>query len=204
MNRADIRARLAKRLRIPPTGDPMLDEPTLNDCIAQALNDVSSRRDWPWLLTTSALTFTAGVAPLPTGCVKTRGMLVNGWRAREADLAEFLDQATYATMYMWTIIGSNIQLNPVPVTSPTNLLYYIRSEPALTSDITSPLIPDQHISAVVARAAYHAEIVRARADAAGFHNGEYEMDLKQMMDATKRSNRPRQVREAGYQRWASW
>lgn len=204
MIRADIRARLVKRLRIPPAGDPLLDEPTLNDCIAQALTDVSNVRDWPWLLTTASVTFTAGVGPLPTSCVKTRDLVINGWRARPSDLAEFLDQATYATMYMWSIIGPNIQLNPAPVTSPTNTLYYIRSEPALTTETQAPLIPDAHLPAVLSRASYHAEIIRARSDAAGFHNGEYEIDIKRMMDATKRSNRPRQIREAGYQRWASW
>lgn len=204
MVRADIRARLINRLRIPVAGDPLLDEPTLNDMITQALNDVCSVRDWPWLVTSASVTFTAGIGPLPATCVKTRDLVVNGWRAREAELSEYLDQATFATMYLWTIIGSNIQLNPPPLVSPPNTLYFVRGEPVLALDQSAPLIPDAHVSAVIARAAYHSEIRRARADAAGFHNGEYEAALKKMMDATKRSNRPRQIREAGYQRWASW
>lgn len=204
MNRGQLRARLSLRLRLPPSGDPLLDEPALNDMIAAALTDVSAVKDWPWLVTTTALTFTAGVAALPSTCVKTRDLLVNGWRARPAELAEFLDQASYSTMFMWAIIGPNIQLSPVPTTSPTNILYYVQSEPALLLDTSSPLIPEAHQAAVLSRASYYAELRRAKADAANFHLAEYETSIKRMMDATKRANRPRQIREAGYQRWASW
>jgi signal transduction histidine kinase len=136
--------------------------------------------------------------------VKLRDLMINGWRARPSELAEYLDQATYQTMFMWTLIGTNIQLTPAPATSPTNTLYFIQGEPALTVDTQSPLIPEAHQPAVLARAAYLSEVHRGRADAAAFHNTEYEVSLRRMMDATKRSNRPRQVREAGYQRWASW
>ena len=153
MNRAALRARLALRLRLPPAGDPLLDEPTLNDCLAAALLDVSAVKDWPWLLTSASITFTAGVGPLPSTCVKLRDLMINGWRARPSELAEYLDQATYQTMFMWTLIGSNIQLTPAPATSPTNTLYFIQGEPALTADTQSPLIPEAHQPAVLARAA---------------------------------------------------
>lgn len=193
-----------QRLRLPPSGDPLLDEPTLDDMIADALRDICSVKDWPWLITTTALTFAAGVAALPSTCVKTRDLVVNGWRARPAEQAEFLDQASYATMFMWAVIGPNIQLSPVPTVSPTNTFYYVQSEPLLTSDITSPLVPEAHQTAVISRVCYYAELRRAKADAAVVHNTQYELDIKRMMDATKRANRPRQIREAGYQRWASW
>lgn len=204
MNRGQLRARLVLRLRIPPAGDPLLDEPTLNDCIQAALNDVDSYSDWPWLLNNASLTFTAGSAPLPTDFVKARELVINSYRARHATLNEYLDQVPTADIFLWTILGSTIVLTPVPATSPTNTLYYIRPEPALTLDTQSPLIPEAHQAAVVARAAYFAEIRRARADAASFHNSEYETQLKRMADATKRTNRPRQIRATGFERWATW
>lgn len=204
MNRAQLRKRVQSRLRIPPAGDPLLDEPTLNDKITEALNDVSSISDWPWLLTTSALTFTAGIAPMPANMVKVRDVYINGFRARGVELGEFLDEVGLAYNNVWTIIGTNIQLTPVPSVVPTATLYYIQQEPALTLDTASPLIPEAHQGAVVARASYHAEIHRAKADAAQFHNGEYQECMKRMMDATKRVNKPRQVRLASVQRWATW
>jgi hypothetical protein len=206
MNRGALRARLQVRLRIPPAGDPLLSEPVLNDCIAQALADVSSYNDWPWLLTSGSLTFVAGSAALPTDLVKARDLVINSYRARPASMSEFLDNGPFPSLYLWCVIGANVQLSPVPVNpaSPTNTFYYIRPEPALTADTQSPLMPEAHQSAVISRAAYHACIAKGMADAASVHNAEFETDLRRMNDATKRVTRPRQIRTVGFERWATW
>lgn len=204
MNRGAIRQRVMSLLRIPPVGDPLLDEPTINDFIQAGLNDISSYSDWPWLLTSASLTFTAGSAPLPSTFVKARELVINNARAKPGELAEFLDQSMWATAFMWTIIGANIQLMPVPTVSPTNTLYFIRPEPVMTIDTASPLLPDAHQAALIARVRYYAEVRRAKADAAAFHSAEYETHLKRMADATKRVNRPRQIRQSGFERWATW
>lgn len=204
MNRGQLRTRLSLRLRLPPAGDPLLDEPTLNDMLAAALTDVSAVADWPWLLTSASVTFTAGLGPLPSTCVKVRELVVNGRRGKPSELAQFLDQVATVDSYLWCVIGSNIQLSPAPTTSPTNTLYFIQPEPALTLDTSSPLMPEAHQATVIARAAYLAETRRARADAAQFHNAEYETALHRMMDATKRVTRPRQIRESGREWWATW
>jgi len=193
-----------QRLRIPPAGDPLLDEPMLNDLIAQALRDVSSVSDWPWLVTSASITFTAGVGPVPATMVKVRELVINTARAKYVDLAEFLDTAWLGSQYVWTVIGTNIQLSPAPTISPTNTLYFIRGEPELTSDIAVPLIPEAHQAAILSRASYHAEVRRGRAEAAQFHNMEYEGDLNRMRDATKTRTGPRQVREAGARGRATW
>ena len=46
MNRAQLRAEVALRLRIPPTGDPLLDDVTLNNTIRAALIDIASVNDF--------------------------------------------------------------------------------------------------------------------------------------------------------------
>lgn len=192
------------RLGIPPAGDPMLDETILNDCLGQALRDVSAVSDWPWLLTSASLTFTAGSAPVPAAMVKVRELTVNATRAKNVDLAEFLDTVALGDQWVWMIDGSSIKLTPVPTTSPTNVLYFIRAEPALAQDTTSPLIPEAHQAAVISRACYHACIRKRMSDAAGFHHGEYLEDLNRMRDATKTRTGPRQVRTAGGRWTATW
>ena len=204
MNRGALRAKLVLRLRLPPAGDPLLDEPTLNQCIEQALRDVSSVSDWPWLITSSSVTFTAGVGPAPATMVKVRELVVNSTRAKYVELNEFLDTVALGDQWVWTVIGTNLRLTPVPTVSPTNTLYFIRAEPDLTLDTQSPLIPEAHQQAVLSRASYHAEIRRGRAEAAAVHNAEYEDDLRRMRDATKTRVGPRQVRQAGSRWTATW
>lgn len=204
MNRGQLRQKLILRLRIPPAGDPLLDEPTLNECIAQALRDISSVSDWPWLLTSSSLTFTAGVAPAPATMVKVRELTITSVRAKFVGLAEFLDIVGTGDQWVWTVIGTNVQLTPAPTTSPTNVLYFIRAEPDLTVDTQSPLIPEAHQQAVLSRASYHACVRKGLADAAQFHQTEYGEDLNRMRDATKVRTGPRQVREAGGRWQATW
>lgn len=204
MNRGTLRSEVAQRLRIPPAGDPLLDEPMLNDMLRAALIDICSGNDWPWLLTTASVTFTAGVGPLPSTAVKVRDLVINSRRGEYVENAEFLDCQSLLSRFVWTVLGPNIVLTPAPTISPTNTLYFIRPEPALTADTQSPLLPEAHQQVLIARACYHAEVRRGRADAASFHDDEYERGLNRMKDATKRRTGPRQIREGGQRWFATW
>lgn len=204
MNRGQLRSEVSQRLRIPPAGDPLLDEVTINDMIRAALVDVCSVSDWPWLLTSAAVTFAAGIAPLPTTCVKVRDLVVNSRRGEYVDNAEFLDCQSLLSRFVWTVLGPNIVITPAPTTSPTNTLWFIQGEPALTADTQAPLIPEAYQQVVIARATYHSEVRRGRADAAAFHEAEYERGLARMADASKRRNGPRQIREGGQRWFATW
>lgn len=204
MNRGQLRTEVALRLRIPPSGDPLLDEPILNDMIRAALVDICSVSDWPWLLTSAAVTFTAGVGPLPASCVKVRELILNSRRGEYVDNAEFWDCQALLSRFAWTVLGPNIVLTPVPTVAPTTLLWFIQGEPALTADTQSPLIPEAHQQVVIARATYHAEVRRGRAEAAAFHEAEYERGLSRMADANKRRTGPRQIREARQRWYATW
>jgi hypothetical protein len=204
MNRGQLRAEVALRLRIPPAGDPLLDEPTLNDMIRAALIDVSSVSDWPWLLTSTSLTFTAGVAAIPQNATKVRDLIVNSRPAEYVGNAEFFLCQSVASRFVWTVLGTNIQLTPAPTVSPTNTLWYIQPEPSLTSDIMGPLVPQAHQQVLIARACYHAEVRRGRAEAASFHNAEYERGAERMKEATHTRTGPRQIRTASVGWYASW
>ena len=208
MNRSQLRAAVKSRLGIPVTGDALLDDATLNDIIQNALTDLSNEYQWPWLLTSGTLTFTNGVAPFPTSPapIHLRELVINGRRARKATgLGEFLDIAADGSRCVWFDIGQTINLGPVPATAPTsNTLYYLRNEPTLTADSSSPLAPDEYHTVIVARAAYLANVRRNRAEDSQRDLAEYMDGVKKMRDAYPMRTGPRSVRPAGATYWAVW
>jgi hypothetical protein len=66
VNRRELREATVLKLGIPPTGDGLLTEAVLNECLNSALRDLSDADHWPWLLTSGSVTFTDGVAAMPT------------------------------------------------------------------------------------------------------------------------------------------
>ena len=204
MNRGQLRAALTSRLGIPATGDGLLDPNTLNDLLGVALRDIGVESDWPWLVASAALTFTGDTAPAPSDMVKAREMVVSGRRARFVPLTDFLDAQGDSVSSVWTIVGANVQITPTPATAPTATLYYVRAEPTLTSDTSSPLLPDTYHQILLARAAYHANTKRNRFEEAMRDDNEYQLSVRKMKDAAWPRSGPRTIRAAGTTNWASW
>ena len=150
------------------------------------------------------MTFTTGSTALPTTCVKTTDLIVAGKPAQYGDKGEYFDAVANLSTWLWTILGPNVLITPAPAVSPVSVLWFTRGEPDLTADTSSPLLPEAHQQILLARAAYHAEVRRARADAAQFHNGEYERGLVNMRDAIKRRTGTRRIRESNSRYWATW
>lgn len=205
MNRGQLRAALTSRLGIPPAGDGLLDPNTLNDLIGVALRDISVESDWPWLLTSAPLTFNGDTATAPTDMVKARELKLNNRRARYAPLSEFLDAQAQRVTYVWTTIGVDIVLSPTPGTTPTDpFLYYIQSEPEMSSDTASPLLPDTYHQVLLARSAYHANTRRNRFEEAMRDDNEYQLLVRKMKDSAWARSGPRTIRAAGTANWATW
>lgn len=206
MNRGALRSALQTRLGLSASGDGLATDTALNEAIANALRDIGLEHDWPWLLTSASLTFstTTGLAAQPTGFVKARELVIGGRPAKYAPLAEFLAVAGEGSAYVWTDLGANFQLSPTPATVPTATLYYVRQEPALSSDSDSPLIPDAYQHIVLARAAYLTNVRRARNDEAIRDDNEYQLAVRKLRDASWNRSGPRTVRRAGSTYWARW
>ena len=209
MNRAQLRSALVARLGIPSTGDGRITESVQTDCLNLALTDLGAgEHQWPWLLTTGDLTFTAGVAPMPTDppVVHCRELFVNGRRARKASsLAELLDVGVDGSRCLWFYQGTNVVLAPAPSVQPTDgVLYYLQPEPELVADAQSPLVPAQFHNIVVARACYHAAVMKREWESAAQYNGEYEQGLKHMAGSARFTTGPRQIRTASSTLWAVW
>jgi hypothetical protein len=203
MNRGALRSALKSRLRLGPSGDASLGDDVLNECILFGLNDIGAEHDWPWLLTSAALTFSisTGLAPLPSGYVRARELRIGttaatARRATRAGLGEFLDAAS-SGRYVWTEQGANIALSPIPATVPSATLWYTRTEPALTADTSTPLIPELYHQTVVTSASYHANQRRRFSDDAAVDDNERQASFKKMRQAMWGRTGPRQVRSSG-------
>ena len=207
MNRKELREALTERLGIPPSGDGMLTENVLTRCIQLGLTDLSVEHHWPWLLSSASLTFASGSADFPTSpsVLNCRELTINGERAKRAgSLQEYIDTLTISNQCVWFEKGQTVVLAPVPTTVPTAVLWYNRTEPTLTSEAQSPLLPTQYHNTLIARAAYHADTRRAQYERAAQHMGEYNDGVKGMKVLYPSRTGPRTVRLAGTVQWARW
>ena len=204
MNRGQLRSALTSRLGLPITGDALLDTSELINALDAALRDMCNEYDWPWLVAEASLTFTTGVAPKPSGCVKVKELVVNDRRAKFAPLAAYLDIAARGAQCVWTETGTNVKITPVPTTAPDATLYYVQAEPALASDTTEPLLPATYHQTLLARAAYHANVRRNRMEDAARDDNEFQLSVRKMKDAGWARTGPRYVRSAGTSLWANW
>ena len=193
MNLREIRSAVRNRNGIPDTGDGLAGHTDINDSVAAALRDISAESRWPWLLTSTSLTFTAGVAPLPDDCTQISAVQINGVPATQASLEDVL---AGTRSYVWAADATTIQLYPVPSTVPIATLWFYRSEPVLEIDTAAPLLPATFHQSLVARASYHLNVRRNVNDRAAQDLAEYQGGLKNMMQARSRSSSPRVIRDA--------
>lgn len=202
MDKREIRARVRLRNAIPDTGDGLAGHTDIDDCITAALSDISSENRWPWLLTTASLTFTAGAAPLPADCHAISQLVVNGNPAERVNVDEFLQQAR---SWMWTEVGSQIQLWPVPATVPTATLWYYHNEHVLATDTQTPLIPAQHHQLVVVRASYQLNVRRGDNARIAQDLTEYQAGLRNLMQTSWRTLGPKRLKSSfRWQQLARW
>lgn len=200
MNLGALRAAVKLRLRLPSNGDPLLGDPTVDACINAALTDISTERDWPWLLTSTTLAFTGAFAPLPADCTKVRELMIGTTppiRARHAGLVEFLDAEGLSSRYVWNEDqGGRIALTPTPTTTPTATLYYLRSEPILALDATAPLLPAAYHSYLIARASYQCNVRRRYDLDASLDLNEYTTGVGKMKSATSTRTGTRRIQSS--------
>lgn len=204
MDKREIRSRIRLRNAIPDSGDGLAGHTDIDACIGAALADISAEARWPWLLTTSSLTFVGNSASIPADCVSIANLAIgaSGLPAERAELSLFIQQNK---PWVWTEIGSNINLYPTPATAPTATLYYYKSEPELTTDTQVPLLPVTFHTLVVARGSYHLNVRRGDNNRVGQDLQEYQAGLRNLMQDSWRTSRPRTVQSSlRYKQSARW
>lgn len=209
MNRGEIRQAVIDRLAIPTSNDsstdPLITDTYINTAINQALARISMERDWWWLAFNATLTFdtTYGAATLPSDFMRANQLVINDNVAEYVPFETYLDPLVDATTYGWTIYGSQAKITPIPTTSTSGTLYYFRSEPALSSDATSPLMPAAYHYTVVAYAAHLCAARRQDEQRASLYLQEYGNYLKSLND-DNRANIKKRIKFSRRSDYASW
>jgi hypothetical protein len=189
MVRSELRNAVKDRLAIRSDGsdeslDGLITNAFVNTSIDDALNRVSMERDWWWLATTTTLTFaaTTGQATLPTGFMRGNQLVINDSPVQPLPLDTFLDPNADSNAYGWLIYGNTVRITPPPTASTTGTFYYFRSEPALATDATSPLMPVVYHKCIVAYASHLCAARRQDEARAALYLQEYGNFLKSMND----------------------
>lgn len=201
MNKRELRQAVRLRNGIPDTGDGLAGHTDIDDCVQAGLRDIAAEKRWPWLLTSTALTFSTSTglvtSGMPTSYAMIHKLVIGGRKAEYVPLDEFVSAER---RYVWTDIGNNIQLYPVPSTAPTATLYYWQDETDLlaapATDASAPLLPATFHQILVARASYHLNARRGRNAEMARDLTEYQQGLKNLMAASVRSVGPRTIRSA--------
>lgn len=210
MNRLELRDAIKDRLTIRSDGsgnslDGLISNSFINTSINDALNRISLEKDWWWLATTASLTFSTvtGKSSLPADFMRANELVINGQTAELIPLETFLDPEADYSSYGYTIYGKEILLTPIPSTSQTGTLYYFKSEPALTSDSATPIIPPVYHYAIVCYGAFLAAARRQDEQRASLYLQEYGNWLKAMNDDNKSSIK-RRIKYTRARDYASW
>ena len=198
MNREQLRRRVRIRLSLPENGHPRLIEPTQNANLDEALRRICLKKRWPWLLTTSALSWpSVATAAVPDDMIGVRRVTItpasgNPVLARYVDLDVFLQTERMACV--WTHIGRTIALSPTPTTTVTVTLYYYRLEPSLATDASEPLLPEHYQDAVVHYAAHLGALATQDAQLAADELGLFDRFVNDMDDGANGAPAGRHVR----------
>jgi hypothetical protein len=203
MNRGEIRDAVKQRMAIPSTGDGQLTDAVLNGLINQALTVISGEHDWPWLLTSTTVTFSPSTASLPSDFIKSRALIYNTLPVQWVQLEDFLDPDRFFAPFSWTIIGATAQVTPAPTSNIATTLYYYRREPDLSADGSTPLMPSLFHNLIVAYTTYLAAMVRQDEGRAAVHMADYNMLLNNMRDDLTQSTTRRIRYDRSFQ-YATW
>lgn len=213
MNRSELRQAVFDRLAIKTDGasptpnslDPLITNTFANTAINTALNRISLERDWWWLAHTATLTFdtTYGAATLPSDFMRANQLVINDNVAEYIPLETYLDPLVDSSTYGWTIYGSQAKLTPIPTESTSGTFYYFRSEPALSSDANSPLMPVAYHYIIVAYAAHLCAARRQDEQRASLYLQEYSNYLNSLSD-DNRANIKKRIKFSRRADYAAW
>jgi len=167
--------------------------------INEAIQAISTERDWPWLDGLDSFNTADGTASYdnPSDWMRTRLITVAGAPAQRIDIADgdaysvaFDDWRSY---YHYALEGNDITFYPTPTAVLAVKHRYVKQEPMLDDGTDTPLMPSQYHQAIVSYAA--ARVMERMSDPrAQTFDSEYERWKKRMLDATARGQQPTRVR----------
>lgn len=198
MQLSELRTAVRTRLGVPST-DGFYTDAQLTDLVNEALQVISTERDWPWLSTSETITTVSGTATdsPPAGWMKTRSLCIDGYDPMEQrSLLEIRGVPTtdrgMPTIY--DISGDVLIFRPVPDGVYSIIHDYFKVEPSLTADADTPLMPTQFHYSIVAKASELAHLRQRDNTRAGAQLAEYNAWLGRMLDNRRRTSAPTRIR----------
>lgn len=180
------------------TTDTRLTQAVRFRAINDALEQISLERDWPWLLTSETITTVANTATsaLPTNYLRTDSIVNTtlGTALRRTNLID-IDTLSYTGIpVLYHSSGLTITLAPTPDAVYSLKHRFHRTEPALTTGASTPLIPQVYGRGVVEYAAMLLLKQVREADMAAIAERDYMAWLKRASDNSNASREPLRIR----------
>lgn len=171
------------------------DRDALIEVVNEGLQAVSKVQDWGWLEETWALASTGAASYTPPdGWAKIRSVKVGEQLWPMLPITQ-IEQSPYDDG--WTVDGDVLVISPAPVAGVPISVRYYATEPALTADADTPLLPAEWHPALVHYAT--AVILERGGDKEGLGRADrsmarYETVVKQMKGQANRAKGPHRVR----------
>lgn len=183
------------RLGVPAT-DNFFTDLILTDLVNEALQIYASEYDWPWLSASTSFSSVAGQESYtpPADWVRTQILtpsddyplrLISLNELRQRNEVGGLFNAQFPDSY--AISQDSILLSPIPQSGKSYTHDYYRAEPFLVNDGDEPLIPDQWVYCVVAKACSLGYMRQNDMERALGWERQYDKWLARMRDNRRRS-----------------
>lgn len=206
MNFTELVAAVYLRLGV-PSGDALLTSTIVGQAVNEALHEIDSEADWPWLDATETINTVAGTDAYTPAAnwSRTRSLRIaaDGYPMSRRtidevnDLWPFADQTSRPQVY--AIEGGQLVVRPIPDGVYALEHRYVRTE-ADISGSSSPLMPAQFHPAIASLAA-HIALGRSREDnRAAAALADFERWLRRMQKFRRRYQGPGRIRS----RWDVW
>ncbi len=191
--RARVRARAASN-----SADSLLTDTQLNLYVNEALLQISLEADWPWqkvIDATQTVTVNNGTFTPPTGWYRSASLTyADTGQPVERRAPKYLDRVIgQGRPLYWAPDGGVISVRPVADGTYTFIHRYYRSEPNLSADGSTPLIPEVYSRAVVEYASYLALTQGNSAGRAAQCLADYASSLRRIKDNVNQGSEPLRV-----------
>jgi hypothetical protein len=186
-----------------PSTDGVFTQTVVTGFINEALTEIATEHDWPWLQTAETLSTVAGtsyVTPAATWTgtryvtITVGGVTLPLSRRTFDELLDSYTTTTPGRPEAWSIEQDRIELRPIPDSVYTITHGLLRAEKVLASGSDTPYMPDAYASAIVnltVAIALGRSKEDSRAIAAQAH---YDRWLGKMLDNRRRDRRPSRIR----------
>ena len=183
-------------------GIPIIDSfqgpEVIDSAINAAIRTIDSEHRWPWQerIDTSQTVVDQASVTMPADWRTTRAVYIGDVEVQQRSPGDlYLWSADdRGRPQIWSLIGGNIYLRPIPDQAYTVTHLYYKTPTLLVEDVDVPDVPQHHEDAIVAKAA---ELLSIREDdraAAQAHLAEYLTAIARMRKDVRRSTGPIRIR----------